>query len=185
MVTEFESLISELESEKLVLDEELQECLKLHDYKYADYFQKGIWRVERKIDRLKRLNRNPTSVDTQHLVDAIVELNEGIISGFSLILTKNSDFYLHFHRLPNNRLCCQIPTEQEMLEAYHYVYLPSMKKSILSLGFHLLEDMAEVEFVVEANLSCDKILTKLAILMFDILQLRPEASGYIEKKYNK
>lgn len=82
-------------------------------------------------------------------------------------------------------LYCQIPTEQEMLEAYHYVYLTSMKQSILSLGFHLFEDAAGIEFVVETNLSCDHILTKLAILMFDILQLQPEASGYIEKKYDE
>ena len=60
MLTEFELLISELESEKLILDEELQECLTSKDYKYADYFQKGIWWVERKIDRLKRLKRSPT-----------------------------------------------------------------------------------------------------------------------------
>ena len=184
MLTEFELLIDELESERLRLDEELQECLIMKDYKYADYFQKGIWRIERRIERLKRLNRNPTSLDTQHLADAIVELNERRISSFSLALTRNSDFYLNFHRLPNNTLYCQIPTEREMLEAYHYVYLSSMKKSILSLGFHLLEDTAGIEFVVETNLSCDNILTKLAILMFDILQLRPDASGYIEKKYD-
>lgn len=185
MLTEFELLINELESEKLALDEELQECLMMRDYKYADYFQKGIWRIERRIERLKRLKGNPTTLDTQHLTDAIVELNERRISSFSLVLTKNSDFYLRFHRLPNNRLYCQIPTEGEMLEAHHYVYLSSMKKSISSLGFHLHEGSAGIEFVVETNLSCDNILTKLAILMFDVLQLRPEASGYIEKKYDE
>lgn len=184
MLTEFERLIKELESERLVLDEDLQQSLTLQDYKYADYFQKGIWRIERKIDRLKRLNRNPTSLDTQHLADAIIELNNGLISGFSLVLMKKSDFSLHFHRLPNKRLYCQIPTEREMLQAQHYVYLSSMKKSILSLGFHLLDDTAGIEFIVETNHSCDNILTKLALLMFDILQLRPEASGYIEKKYD-
>lgn len=78
MLTEFELLIRELESEKLILDEELQECLTSQDYKYADYFQKGIWRIERKIDRLKQLNRNPTSLDTQHLADAIIETSLSI-----------------------------------------------------------------------------------------------------------
>ncbi|WP_026632545.1 hypothetical protein [Dyadobacter alkalitolerans] len=182
MLTEFELLIQELEFEMSVLDEELQECLRFQDYKYAHYYQKGIWRIQRRIERLNRLNRNPTSLDTQHLVDAIIELNDNQISSFSLIFVKGSDFYLHFHRLDNNSLYCQIPTESEMQRAHYYVYQPYMKKNISSLGFQLFEESSGIEFTVEPSQSCDTILTKLAVLMFDILQVRMDASGYIEKK---
>lgn len=182
MLTEFEFLIQELESERSSLNEELRECLLCQDYKYAHYFQKGIWRLERRIERLKQLNKNPTSLDTQHLVDAIIQLNDGQIKGFSLIFLKGSDFYLHFYRLDNNRLYCQIPTENQMQQAYHYVYLSYMKKNILALGFQLTDESAGIEFTVEPNHSCDYILTKLAVLMFDILQIRSDATGQIEKK---
>lgn len=185
MLTEFELLIEELEAEKLRLNEELQECLQFQDYKYAQYYQKGIWRIERKIDRLKQLNRNPLAPDTQYLVDAIIELNKNRIKGFSLFFLKNSDFYLHFYKLPNDKLYCQIPAESEMLKAHYYVYLPRFRKNILSLGFDLSEDMAGIEFTVETNLSCDTILTKLSLLMFDILQVDTRASGYITKKFHE
>ena len=114
MLTEFELLIQELEFEMSVLDEELQECLRFQDYKYAHYYQKGIWRIQRRIERLKRLNRNPTSLDTQHLVDAIIELNDSQITSFSLIFVKWSNFYLHTQRLDNTSLYCQISPQSEI-----------------------------------------------------------------------
>ncbi|MBE9463640.1 hypothetical protein ACFP1I_11960 [Dyadobacter subterraneus] len=185
MQTEFELLIEELESEKSRLDEELQECLQSKNYKYAQYFQKGIWRVQRKIEQLKKLNRNPLIRDTQYLADAINELNNDVIEGFSLFFLKDSDFYLHFYKLPDSKLYCQIPTEDEMLKAYYYAYRPDSRKYILSLGFELNEKKPGVVFSVEDNQSCDEILTKLAVLMFDILYISTEASGYITKKILK
>jgi hypothetical protein len=182
MLTEFELLLKELESEKIRLDEELQECLQSKDYKYAQYFQKSIWRVERKIERLKQLNRNPLNPDTQYLADSIVELNKGMIRGFSLFFLKESDFYLHFYKSPDNKLYCQIPPEQEMLKAHYYYYQPESRKNILSLGFDFSEEKAGIEFTVEENQSCDQILTRLALLMFDILHISTKASGYITKK---
>jgi hypothetical protein len=184
MLTEFEVLLEELKSEKTRLDEELQECLQLKDYKYAQYFQKGIWRVERKIERLKQLNRNPLKPDPQYLADSIVELNKGMIRGFSLFFLKESDFYLHFYKLPSNKLYCQIPAEHEMLKAHYYFNRAESKKNIISLGFDFSEEKAGIEFTVEENQSCDQILTKLALLMFDILHISTKASGYITKKFN-
>ena len=182
MLTEFELLIEELELEKLRLKEELNEFLQVQDYKYAQYFQKGIWLVERKIERLKQLNGNPISLDTQYLVDTIIELNKDIIRGFSLFFLSESDFYLHFYKLSENKLYCQIPAENEMLKAHYYVYRPSLKKNILSLGFDFNEESAGMEFTIDGDPSCSEVLTKLAIIMFDILHINPKATGYITKK---
>ncbi len=183
MLTEFELLIQELETEKLNLNEELQECLQEKDYKYAQYFQKGIWRVERRLEMLRKLNRNPATLDTQFLVDAIIELNDDKIKGFSLFFLSNSDFYLHFYKLPDHRLYCQIPSEIEMRQAHYYIYMHSFKRSILALGFDLDEEKGGIAFTVEPDLSCNQILTKLARLMFDILHVSTEATGYITRKF--
>ncbi|WAC13133.1 hypothetical protein [Dyadobacter pollutisoli] len=184
MLTEFELLIRELESEKLRLDEELQECLQVQDYKYAHFFQKGIWRIERRIKQLQQLYHNPTALDTQHLVDAIVELDKGKIKGFSVFFLSKSDFYLHFYKLPGRGLYCQIPTEDEMLKAHYYAYMSGFKKNILALGFNLEAEKPGIEFRLEANHSCNEILGKLALLMFDILHVSPQASGYITRQFH-
>jgi hypothetical protein len=183
MLTEFELLIEELESDKSRMNEELQECLQQQDYKYAHYYQTGVWRIQGQIERLKKLKKNPYTLETQHMVDAIVELHQNTIKGFSLFFLKKSDFYLHFYRLPNGSLYCQIPTEKEMRKAYYYGYMSNFKRNILSLGFDFDEENAGIEFNVEANHSCDEIITKLAVLMFDILRVSTEASGYITKKF--
>lgn len=184
MLTEFELLIQELESEKSRLDEELQECIQVQDYKYAHFFQKGIWRIERRIQRLKELSHNPRALDTQHLVDAIIELKKDEIKGFSLFFLKKSDFYLHFYKLPGGRLYCQIPSEIEMKKAHYYAYMSGFKNNILSLGFNLDGEKPGIEFTLEANHSCNAILRKLAVLMFDILHVNTRASGYITRQFH-
>jgi len=182
MLTEFELLIQQLESEISALSEELQECLQIQDYKYAQYYQKGIWRIERKIERLKQLNRNPTKPDTQHLVDAIIELDKGMIQSFSLFFLKKSDFYLHFFRISDESLYCQIPSENEMSKAYYYRYFSRDRKSILSLGFDIGKEKPGIKFSIERDQACNEILAKLSVLMFDILHINTQSSGYITKR---
>lgn len=185
MLTDFELLIQELESEKIRLNEELKECLLSYDYKYAHYFQKGIWRVDRKIKRLKQLYQNPQALDTQYLADAIIELDQDKIHSFSLHFFRNSDFYLRFNKLPDGKLYCHIPSENEMRMAGDYFFYSFIEKNILALGFDFNEEKAGITFTIESNLSCNLILTKLAVLMFDILHIRTDAGGYITKQFQE
>ena len=181
MQTDFEILIEELENEAELLREELQELLYEKDFKYAQYYQKGISLIERKIRILKKLER-PGKLDGQTFYENIADLNEDRIRSFSLISQKGSDFYLHFYKSSDRTLFCEIPSERQMLNANYYGYRTANRKNITSLGFHVGEDKSGIEFNADSDTYCTEILTKLAILMFDILQVPGDICYALQRK---
>ena len=115
MKTEFEFLIEELQNEIKSLKEELIDCIDLQDYKYAHFYEKGIWRLQRKIEKLQSLNEDPFKLETQHLYDSIIELHDKKIKSFSLIFP-NLEFYFHFSLLENGHLYCEILLKKNCLK---------------------------------------------------------------------
>lgn len=183
MLTELEALVQELQSEKERLNEELQECLQFQDYRYAAYYQKGIWRIDRKIQRLLSMNQQGFKRDTQHIADALIDLHENLIEGFSLSFPRQPDFRLDFSKTRCGKLQLAIPSEEEMQNAHHYFYISSFQNHLLAMGFEYHDERICMEFELEENKSCDGILAKLAILLFDVLRFETNTKGYISKKY--
>ena len=180
MKTEFEFLIEELQDEIKSLKKELIECIEFQDYKYAHFYQKGIWKVQRKVEKLMVLNKDPFKLDTQHLYDAISELHDKKIKSFSLILP-GLDFYFHFSLLENGHLYCEIPPEEEMQKAHYYYYDLKSRAHISALGFQFNPEKVGIEFIPSPDHSFNFILIKLASLMFDILNFQPDVKGHIAK----
>ena len=163
-----------------MLKEELQELLYEKDFKYAQHYQKGIWLIEQKIRTLKILER-PGKLNEQNLFENILDLNEDRIRSFSLISQNGSDFYLHFYKSSDNTLYCEIPSERQMLNANYYVYKKANRQNITSPGFHVGEDKSGIEFSSASDIYCTEILTKLAILLFDILQVPDDMCYALER----
>ena len=180
MKTEFEFLIEELQNEIKSLKEELIDCIDLQDYKYAHFYQKGIWRLQRKIEKLQSLNEDPFKLETQYLYDSIIELHDKRIKSFSLIFSK-LDFYFHFSLLENGHIYCEIPPEKEMQKAYRYYYDSKSRDHIIALGFQFTSEKVGIEFIPLPDHSYNFILVKLAMLMFDILNFQPDVKGHIAK----
>jgi hypothetical protein len=44
----------------------------------------------------------------------LIELHEGAIKGFSLILQPHQDFYLDFSHSDDDLIYCRLPTEEEL-----------------------------------------------------------------------
>jgi len=182
--TDYDLYIKELQSELKELSEQLQECLDEKDYKYADFYQKAIWRIERKLQIFNSLNSNKYKLDEQKLDDAIIELRDGILKRFKFILLPACDFYLNFYKLDSGELYCELPKEEVLLGAYHYVFFPAQIPSILRLGFvpnAKNDNTLGLEFSVGSNNSCLEIKIIIARLMLDILQIPPGSNGYISK----
>lgn len=186
MKSEYDLYIEQLTEELILLKKELQECLDEKDYEYARHFQKGIWIIESKL-RVVNSWDNHTKLDSQNLDDAIIDLNEGRIKKFSFILLPGSDFYLRFRKLSSGNLYCELPSKAELLEAEYYVYhLQVMNSKIFSLGFIPDEGSDKrmgLEFSLPKNNSCQEIKAKLAVLMFDILNIDPQSKGYLSKHF--
>jgi hypothetical protein len=182
MKTDLDLLNDQLQIELNSLKNELQECLAEEDYKYARYYNDGILLTKRKIKTLLSM-RHEYMLDSQYLADALVELSEGTIQSFSMFFLAGSDFYLRFDKLTGKELLCRLPGETEMSRAHYYVYSPVyQRQKIMALGFKIYENEPVLKFQLEDNHSCNEILTKLSILMFDILNISKDAKGYITKK---
>jgi len=180
MKTEFDFLIEELQNEIKSLKEELIDCIDLQDYKYAHFYQNGIWRVQREIEKLQSLNEDPFKLETQHLYDSIIELLDKRIKSFSIIFP-NLDFYFHFSVLVNGHLYCEIPPKKEMQKANNYYYDSKSRDHIIALGFQFDSEKLGIEFIPSLDHSHNYILVKLAVLMFDILNFPKDIKGYISK----
>jgi hypothetical protein len=182
--TEYDLYVKELQSELMELREQLQECLSENDYEYANFYQKAVWRVENKLRIFNSLNSDTYKQDEQKLDDAIIELRDGILRRFKFILLPACDFYLNFYKLDSGKLYCELPTEAELLQAYHYVYFPAKVSSILALGFAYNpenDNTLGLEFNVSSNNSCLEIKAIIARLMLDVLHIPPGSNGYISK----
>lgn len=162
------------------MSEELIECIEFQDYKYAHLYQKGIWKAQKKMEKLQTLNKDPFRLDTQYLYDAITELHDKKIKSFSLFFP-NPEFYFHFSLLENGNFYCEIPPEKKMLKAHYYYYDSKSYDHISALGFQFTTEKTVIEFIPSLDHSYNYILVKLATLMFDILNFQTDVKGYITK----
>jgi hypothetical protein len=155
------------------LEREVRICIRERDFKYAKHYQKALWRTQKELDRFNSFTDKNHYVDEQEIDEALIELHEGAIKGFSLILQPHQDFYLDFSHSDDDLIYCRLPTEEELNQAYVYLYRPKSKRSIAGLGFREVgpDRRLSRKFVLPADHSCTYIKAQLSVLMFEVLYI--------------
>ncbi len=173
MNSDFILCVRQLKKEIKLLEKEVQACVRERDFKYAKHYQKALWRTQNELDRLTSFAEKKHYVDEQEIDDALVEVYQGEIQSFSLILQPYQDFYLDFSLSADKLIDCRLPTEEELNKAYVYVYIPKFKRHIIGLGFEESDTDKRLsqKFVLPPNYSCIDIKAKLSVLMFNVLHI--------------
>lgn len=172
---ELQLYIEELEAEAETLQLELNRCVAEGDYKYASHNQRALGLVLTQLKTIKNLIASAPGFDGQQIDDALIELRDGKIKGFTLMLQPHQDLYLSFTRQADGNLYCELPTKAELNNAYSYWYHSKISnKQIKRLGFAKNKERNKrfgLLFTIPSNNSCIEIKTKLALLLYDIFHV--------------
>jgi hypothetical protein len=161
--SDYQDCVKQLKRELTFLQKEVQACVEEGDFKFAKYYQKAMWCTQWQLDRLNSFTGKIYYLDQQEIDNALIELNEGTIAGFSILFQPFQDMYLHFSLTVEKEILCQLPTKEELEEFYGY---PSkLKKHIGALGFVNAnpDNRLRIQFKLPTNKSCIDIKEKLSL----------------------
>jgi hypothetical protein len=186
--SEYEEILEQLKSHLKLLKDELRDCLENYDYKRADHFQKAVWIAEQELRLKQGLIQRTQYLDGQEIDMAIVEMDLGLINGFDIVWEGNRRPTLHFGISSSFHLYCEFPSNEELENPLEDYIAPGRQLKLTSLGFikDSYTERLRLYFDLPKNKSCIEIKEKLAILLFEVLQInhdfiRPELKACIVK----
>jgi hypothetical protein len=173
MNSEFREMITHLETELKLLEDDIQTSIRDRNFDHTEYNQKAIWRKQKELALLNKFAEKKYYKDEQEIDNALIELSEGELESFSLEFYPDKDFYLNFSLVEKQRIRCELPTDEELNDGYHYFWSIKSKRKLLSLGFSELKDEKRlyIDFEPLVNNSCIEIKTILSILLLKIVYI--------------